>query len=405
MNKPATGVPSALLIGGVLTLLVAINPVSTDTLAPGVPALRDYFGVSTSNANLVFSLYVFAFGFMQLVYGPIADRFGRRPVLLVALILYCAATLLAAVAPTFEALLIARALQGASASAAPALARAVIRDLYGVDGSRRVMSYVMSAFGIVAIIAPAIGGILVAWQGWQASFYFCLVYGIFTVSAVFVLLKESRPEDAPAKLSLRTTFVLYARLTPNPAFALNCVSNMLMYAAMFVWLSGSMLVIVDGYGIPVEIGGLFFAFGSAGFMLGAGAGGRLGARFSAPSLIISGNLIAIAATIIMLMLALAGVRSGAAVALPALLWMFGHGLHYPQSMAAAVAPFPRTAGAASSLIGFYQTCAGAVAAFIMGAFHDGTAVPMGGLMLVLSVLALVAYAPFYRRILRNQTAT
>ena len=402
MNRPEAAVPSALVIGGVLTLLVAMNPVSTDTLAPGVPALRDFFGVSTSNANLVFSLYVFAFGSMQLVYGPIADRFGRRPVLLIALILYCLATLLAATAPTFEALLVARALQGASASAAPALARAVIRDLYGVEGSRRVMSYVMSAFGIVAIIAPAIGGVLVAWQGWQASFYFCLVYGIFTVTAVFILLKESRPEDAPAKLSLRTTFAVYARLTPDPAFALNCVSNMLMYAAMFVWLSGSMLVIVDGYGIPAEIGGLFFAFGSAGFMLGAGAGGRLGARFSAPSLIMTGNLIAIAASLILLILALSGIRTGVAVALPALIWMFGHGLHYPQSMAAAVAPFPRTAGAASSLIGFYQTCAGAVAAFIMGAIHDGTAAPLGGLMLVLSILALIAYAPFYRRVRRSK---
>ncbi|MDE0797093.1 MAG: MFS transporter, partial [Alphaproteobacteria bacterium] len=259
MTKQASGVPSALLIGGVLTLLVSMNPVSTDSLAPGVPALRDYFGVSTSNANLVFSVYVFAFGFMQLVYGPIADRFGRRPVLLVAIGLYCVATLMAAVAPTFETLLIARALQGASASAAPALARAVIRDLYGVEGSRRVMSYVMSAFGIMAITAPAIGGVLVAWQGWQASFYFCLVYGIFTMSAVFILLKESRPDDAPTTLSLSTTFAVYVRLTPTPIFALNCVSNMLMYAAMFVWLSGSMLVIIDGYGVAPELAGLFFA--------------------------------------------------------------------------------------------------------------------------------------------------
>lgn len=402
MTKQASGVPSALLIGGVLTLLVAINPVSTDSLAPGVPALRDYFGVSTSNANLVFSVYVFAFGFMQLVYGPIADRFGRRPVLLVAIGLYCIATLMAAVAPTFETLLIARALQGASASAAPALARAVIRDLYGIEGSRKVMSYVMSAFGIMAIVAPAIGGILVAWQGWQASFYFCLVYGIFTMSAVFILLKESRPDDAPTTLSLSTTFAVYVRLTPNPVFALNCVSNMLMYAAMFVWLSGSMLVIIDGYGVPPELGGLFFAFGSAGFMLGAGVAGRLGARLSAPSLIMLGSLTGIVAAAIILILALFEIRSGLAVALPALVWMFGHGLHYPQSMAAAVAPFPQTAGAASSLIGFYQTCAGAIAAFIMGSIHDGSAVPLGGLMLGLSILALLAYAPFYRRVLRQQ---
>ncbi len=400
MSKSSGVASNALLTGAVLTLLVAINPVNTDSLAPGVPALRNYFGVSTSEANLVFSVYVFAYGFMQLVYGPIADRFGRRPVLIGALGVYCLATLLLAIAPSFDTILLGRALQGASASAAPALARAVIRDIYGVDGSRKVMSYVMSAFGIMAIGAPAIGGVLVAWHGWQASFYFCLVYGVVTLTAVFVLLKESRPEGAPSSLSLSSTFAVYLRLTPSPVFALNCVTNMLMYAAMFVWLAGSMLVIVDGYGIRPEIGGLLFACGSGGFMLGAGVAGRLGTRLGAPALIVLGSIVGIASAALIVVLSLLDVRTGLAVALPAFLWMFGHGLHYPQSMAAAVAPFPQTAGAASSLIGFYQTCAGAVAAFVMGVLHDGSALPLGALMLCLSILALLAYVPFYRRVLR-----
>tara|TARA_Y100001970_G_scaffold290883_1_gene426104 strand:+ start:604 stop:1614 length:1011 start_codon:yes stop_codon:yes gene_type:complete len=336
---------------------------------------------------------------MQLIYGPIADRFGRRPVLLIAMSLYCVATILCAFAPTFETLLLARALQGASASAAPALARAVIRDLYGVDGSRKVMSYVMSAFGIFAIGAPAVGGILVAWQGWQASFFFCTVYGLVTIAAVFVYLKESRPEGAPDALKLSTTFALYVRLTPNPRFAVNCVSNLLMYSAMFVWLSGSMLVIVDGYGISPDIGGLLFAFGSAGFMAGAAVAGRLGTRLGPHILIMTGSAIAIFAAAIIVLLGYLEVRNGVAVALPALVWMFGHGLHYPQSMAAAVAPFPENAGAASSLIGFYQTTAGAIAAIAIGILHDGSAVPFGGLMLGLSIAALISYAPFYRRFL------
>ena len=398
MTKSAAA-PGVFVIGAVLTLLVAANPVSTDTLAPGVPALRDFFGVSTSRANLVFSAYVFTFGFMQLVYGPIADRFGRRPVLLIAMSLYCVASVLCAFAPTFETLLAGRALQGAAASAAPALARAVIRDLYGVDGSRKVMSYVMSAFGLFAIGAPAIGGILVAWQGWQATFFFCAVYAVVTIAAVFVYLKESRPEGAPTSLRLSTTFALYVRLTPNPQFALNCVSNLLMYSAMFVWLSGSMLVIVDGYGIRPDIAGLFFAFGSAGFMAGAAVAGRLGTRVGPHRLIMSGSAIAILASGMIVLFGFLEIRTGLAVALPALVWMFGHGLHYPQSMAAAVAPFPENAGAASSLIGFYQTTAGAISAVAIGVLHDGSAVPFGILMLGLSAAALLAYAPFYRRFL------
>ena len=87
------------------------------------------------------------------------------------------------------------------------------------------MSYVMSAFGIFAIGAPAIGGVLVAWQGWQASFFFCAVYGLVTICAVIVFLKESRPEEAPTSLSFSTTFKIYLHLTPDPLFALNCITT------------------------------------------------------------------------------------------------------------------------------------------------------------------------------------
>ncbi len=396
--KQDTSLPGAVAVGAVLTLLVAANPFSTDSVAPGIPALRDFFGVTTSEANLVFSVYVFAFGFMQLVYGPIGDRFGRRPVLLVSMALYAVATVFCAFAPTFETLLLGRFLQGASISAAPALARAVIRDLYGVEGSRRMMSYVMSAFGIMAIAAPAIGGFLVAWYGWEASFYFCGVYAIVTLAAVFVILKESRPEDAPTTLRLSSTFKTYLEVTPHPIFALNCVSNLLMYAAMFVWLAGSMLVLVDGYGISPDMGGIYFAFGSGGFMIGAWFAGRFGTLLGPHKLIISGSSIAIFAAGTIFLLGWLGIKTGPAVALPAFVWMFGHGLHYPQSMAAAVAPFPRTAGAASSAIGFYQTTAGAIAAFAIGILHDGTAVPFGLLMLVLSIAALLSYVPFYKRV-------
>ena len=381
-----------------LTLLLAINSFSTDTVAVGIPQLRDFFGVDSSSANLVFSVYVFAFGFMQLVYGPISDRFGRRPVLVMGMILYAFSTVLCAFAPTFETLLVARGLQGASASAAPAVARAVIRDLYGPDGSRKVLGYIMSAFGLVAITTPIIGGFLVAWQGWQASFYFCGVYALVCICLIFGLLNETRPDNRPSNLQLKNMLSTYLKLTPNPLFALNCVTNLFMFAGMFVWLSGSMLVLIDGYGINAKLAGLLLAFGSAGFMFGAWASARLGIRIGPERLILSGSITAIVAAAAILVFGLLKFQNGYAVAMPAFLWMFGHGLHYPQSMAGAIAPFPDKAGAASSLIGFYQTTAAAIMAFTMGALHDGTAVPLGFLMFISSAAAFAAYFPFYRRL-------
>ena len=397
MNKRNGGTSGFVAICSVLTLLLAVNTFSTDTIAPGIPALRDFFSVDTSQANLAFSVYVFTFGFMQLIYGPISDRFGRRPVLVAGMVLYCLACLFCVFAPTFETLLVGRALQGGAASAAPAVARAVIRDLYGADGSRKVLSYVMSAFGLVAIATPIIGGFLVAWKGWQASFIFCALYALICIILIFSFLKESRPSNAPAKLELRNIFLLYVRLTPNPLFALNCATNLFMYASMFVWLSGSMLVLIDGYAIEPRVAGFLLALGSAGFMVGAWVSGRIGTQYSPNKLILLGSGIAILAALSILLFAFLGVHHGSAVALPAFVWMFGHGLHYPQSMAGAVAPFPENAGAASSLIGFYQTTAAAIMAFIMGLVHDGSAAPFGALMLILSIAALLAYLPFYRR--------
>ena len=389
------GGPGVFVVGTVLTLLIGVNAVSTDTLAPGVPALRDFFGTTTSAANLVFTVYVFAFGVMQLIYGPIADRLGRRPVLLGAMAVYAVATLLCSIAQTFELLLAARCLQGASAGAAPALARAVIRDLYGAEQSRKVMSYVMSAFGFVAVAGPLIGGWLVAWYGWRTSFYFCAVYAIATIAAIYAFLKESRPADAPTDFA--TTFASYARIAPSSAFLTYCVTNLCMYAGMYAWLAGSMLVLVDAYGYREDAAGAFFALSSGGFMLGAWSAGRLGVRAGTARLILSGTVCAALAAIVLLALALSDIRSGPAVAFPAAVWMFGHGLHYPHSMAAAVAPFPQSAGAASSLIGFFQTSAGAVAAFLAGLTYDGTAVPLAMLLLCFSGMALLAYAPFFRR--------
>ncbi len=397
MNERNGGTPNFAAICGVLTLLLAVNSFSTDTVAPGIPSLRDFYGVDTSRANLAFSIYVFAFGFMQLIYGPISDRFGRRPVLVSGMVLYCLACLFCAFAPTFETLLIGRALQGAAASAAPAVARAVIRDLYGADGSRKVLSYVMSAFGLVAIATPIIGGFLVAWNGWQASFIFCALYALVCIILIYSFLKESRPRNGSENLDLRKIFLLYLRLTPNRLFALNCATNLFMYASMFVWLSGSMLVLIDGYELEAKAAGFLLALGSAGFMVGAWVSGRVGTTYGPNKLILLGSGIAILSALSIILFSLFGIRHGYAVALPAFVWMFGHGLHYPQSMAGAIAPFPENAGAASSLIGFYQTTAAAIMAFIMGLVHDGTAIPFGTLMLILSIAALMAYLPFYRR--------
>ena len=195
MNKSATA-PGVFVIGAVLALLVAANPVSTDTLAPGVPALRDFFGVSTSGANLVFSTYVFAFGFMQLVYGPIADRFGRRPVLLIAMSLYCVATVLCASLQRSKPSVRASAAGGSrsrcSGSRSGSHPRFIRRGRFAEGNELCDVG-----FRNICHRSARYRGYPGCMEGLAGIFFFCAVYALVTIAAVFVYLKETRPESAP----------------------------------------------------------------------------------------------------------------------------------------------------------------------------------------------------------------
>ena len=293
---------------------------------------------------------------------------------------------------TFEMLLVGRTLQGLSAAAGPVIARSILRDIYSAERSGKVLSYVMSAFGLVAVLAPIIGGLLVAWFGWRSAFFLAFGYAGFIILLVAFVLQETLPTNRRQTirpLGIAANFAFVAR---HPAFIVNTVGNCAFYGGMFVWLSGALFVLIEVMNVPVEKASFYFALTTTGFMIGAGLAGRMASRFRATTLALGGGVLAVCAGCVIVGIAATGEIGVVALLVPGFVWWLGYGFYFPFTMAGAVAPFPQMAGAASSLIGFLQMLAAAVTAWATGALFDGTPLPMASLMLGLSILGLIIYA-------------
>lgn len=380
-----------LITGGILALALAIVPMTNDTILAGIPSLRRDFGISPGMANLTLSVGIAAFAITQLVLGPMSDRFGRRPILLASLLVYCGATILAAMAPTFDLLLAGRALQGIGAAGGPVIARAVVRDIYGAERSGKALSYIMSAFGVLAIIAPGVGGPLVEWFGWRSTFLFCLIYAGSISLCTLWLLNETLPAEARQPAHPTRILMNMGLILQNKVFLVNMISNCAFYACMWVWLAGGLFLLIELVEVSVTWASVCFGMSTSGFMFGAALAGRMASRFSATHLVIGGAIICLFATVLLWVFAANGIYGIAVLVVPGFLWLFGFGFYSPNTMARAVAPFPTMAGAASSLIGSIQMFSGAIAATATGALYDGTTLPFALLMTGLTALGLVIY--------------
>lgn len=186
---------STLGLSAILTLLIAIPVMATDAVFIAVPAIRDAFSADPGSVQIAMTSYILSYAVVQLLYGPLSDRHGRRNVLLVALVAFTAGSALCAAATSLGWLTAARILQGIGSGSGPTLARAILRDRHGAEQSIRLLSYIMAAFGVIAEVAPIVGGVLVQEIGWPAVFVFGSLYGAVCIALVWFRLDETRPAE------------------------------------------------------------------------------------------------------------------------------------------------------------------------------------------------------------------
>src|SRR6266446_10357734 len=183
--------PNGLVVTALLTALVALGPMSTDLYLPSLPGLLRHFDADIAEVQLTLSVFLVGLAVGQLVYGPLSDRFGRRPVLLAGLILYVVASAICALAPGVPTLIAARLLQATGACAGPVVCRAVVRDVHGREGAARILSYMGAAMALAPTLGPILGGFLELWFGWRAAFAVMTLYGAAGLVIVALALPET----------------------------------------------------------------------------------------------------------------------------------------------------------------------------------------------------------------------
>ena len=358
-----------------LALLLGLQPVTTDVYLPALPMLARDLAAPMSAAQLTMSALILAFGVAQMFWGPVADRVGRRPVLITGLLLYTAASIGSMLAGGIGWLVLWRVLQGATMAAAVVCARAIVRDLYEPLEGARVMSLALSGLGVIAIVGPALGGVVAALGGWRAALAVVAAFGALTLAFIAWRLPETLLHKNPDATRAGPLLAQWGSIARHPTFIAWTLLVSATYGGLFTILAGSSFTYIDVLGLSPGWYGLAMASGSLSYLAGTFVCRRWIVRHGIRGAVARGGGFTLAGGVLVVTLALAGVHSVWAIVLPQWLFAFGHGIHQPCGQAGAVGPFPRAAGAASALAGFVLALTAFGVGLWLGQALDGTVLP------------------------------
>jgi len=368
--------PGTFALTALLAALSAIGPLTTDMYLPSLPSIALQLDTSTSQAQFTISSYLIGFAVGQIVYGPVSDRHGRKPVLLGALALYVVASLACALSQSIEMLIAARAVQALGGSGGIVLARAIVRDLYSGARAGRELSLIAAVMALAPVLAPVAGGALESVFGWRSVFFTLVASGVAGVGVVWLLLPETLARRAAEPVSPAAILRSYGVVARNRAYLAYAALAAASFAGLFAWISGSSFVLQDLYGLEPFAFGLAFAVGSLGFMTGSATATRLVRSIGIDGTIGIGGIATLAGGLSMIGAVALGLDSAASLVIPMAVYLAGLGMVLPQSIAGAMTPFPERAGAASSLLGFFQQSIAAAWGAVVGVLLGTSAWPL-----------------------------
>ncbi|KIQ03319.1 MULTISPECIES: multidrug effflux MFS transporter [Pseudomonas] len=373
----------------ILGALSAFGPLAIDFYLPSFPALALAFDTDTEHVQLSLASYFAGLAIGQLLYGPLADRFGRRIPLLVGVSLFTLASLACAVAPSLEWLIVARFVQALGGCAGMVVSRAVVRDLCDPISSAKVFSQLMLVMGLAPILAPVAGGLLLNLFGWPSIFVCLTLFSAACLVALYRWLPETlNPDVEPAPL--RGAIGEYRRLFADLPFIGHALTGGLAIAGMFAYIAGSPFVFIQLYGIAPEHYGWLFGTNAAGFILAAQVNAwlvsRQGPAYWARRIV----WFYLGCGMLLLLLSWVHTQSLWPLMVPLFGCIASLGILLPNTSACAMAGQGRHAGSASALMGSLQFTIAATAASMVGVLHDGSAVPMALVIFSCGVLAVLA---------------
>ena len=388
----ATAMPSAVIVL-LLSLLLGLQPITTDLYLPALPVLTDGFAAPMQQAQLTLTALLLAFGVSQLVWGPLSDRFGRRPILLIGLSAYVLAAVGSALAPSMAALIVWRTVQGVAMGAAVMCARAIVRDLYAPLQGARVMSKGLSGLGVIAFVSAPLGGLLTEAVNWRFALLSLAVFGAVSLGLIAWRFEETLQRKNPAALQTATLLATWNSILRHPTFLAFSALSAASYGGLFTFLAASSFVFMDVLGLSKTQYGALMALNSLAYIGGTFLCRHWLPRFGVRRTLKWAGALSLAGGTLMAGLSLAGVQNVWAIMLPQLLFIVGHGIHQPCGQSGAVGPFPHAAGAASAVNGFLMMLAAFAMGSWLGTHMDGTVLPLTlGVWFWSALIALAAWS-------------
>jgi DHA1 family bicyclomycin/chloramphenicol resistance-like MFS transporter len=383
--------------------MTALGPLSTDMYLPSLPDISTRLTASSSQVQLTLSSFLVGFSIGQIFYGPASDKFGRKPVLLVGFAIYTAATAICATTSSIDWLIGARVFQALGAAGPIILARAIVRDLYEGARAGRELSRMGTVMGATPALAPVAGGLLHNAFGWRSIFIFCMVFASLFAAFVAVAVPETIRNRRPEPISATSILASFKVVLRNPAFRAYVGINACAFSGLFAFISSSSFILQTNYGLSELSFGLLFGVVAMAYI----AGTLLGPLLVRPWGLDGALAIGVAFLATGGWLQLCGIvlfpHHPFYVITPMMIYMIGIGTVMPQSMAAALTPFPERAGAASSFVGFTQMTSGAAVGAIVGALIDRSVLPLPIALCGMGTAALMIF--WYTRAHRARART
>lgn len=356
-----------------------------------MPDIARAFGVSTFAVQSSLIAFLIAYAAGHLFYGGVADRFGRRPVLLWGLAIYVVASLACALAGSMGFLIFARILQGVGAAGSMVMVRSIVRDLYDRQQAARALAIISTVMVFAPASAPALGGYLHAQFGWQASFYFLAALG--TVLFIYCALRMAETHQAYGSdllSNLKAMALGYRVLAGERVFVAYSLNIGFISGAIFAWFAGVPIVLIDSYGVAPDDFGYLMLTGTSGAFFGYASTIWLTGRLGVNRMIVIGTAVGLVGASIYLALPLAGVLTPLAAIAPMFVFGIGLAMTFPNAMAAAVSVRPELAGTGAAINGLSQYGIAALTTLTVGALPSDTHLPLACVIFAMQAAAAIA---------------
>jgi MFS transporter, DHA1 family, 2-module integral membrane pump EmrD len=374
-----------------VTALAAVGQMTNTIYVPAMNMMAQHLGVLPTRIQSVMAAYLIPYGLSQFVYGPLSDRYGRKPIVILGLVIYCLGSLMACEAHSFGVLILASFVQGLGIGVAGVMARTVMRDLYSGVQLHKASSAVSVTLIFAPLVAPLFGAIIASRYGWHANFVFLSAFGVLVLLSQLFLMRETNPYIGAEHTRFSQVFGSYKRVMGNPQFLGFMMTLLVSFAGVAVFEASAGVLFTHVLKFSAEATSVLFILPLPAFIVGCYVSARIAHRISINRMMCLGIVFLSIGSILMCVTAMLGDVSAHAILLSAAVYLFGVGILFPTATAGALEPFGALAGIAGAVLGGMQNIGAGLATLLSSALPQTSQLPLGFILLSLTALVIATF--------------